>query len=229
MGNYISCTLTIQTGGKHSIPSCEAKVILPNGVIRKIEGPFLTKAAEIMFEIPNHFLVNSKSLRIGSRFSALNADEDLEMGNVYVLFPMKRVNSVVTASDMGSLLLIATTTAAANHHGNKVRTSASGGGGNNKVRVSPESIIVPPAADDDNDKDEEFIEDQDSWVVMIRNIKRDSSTNEKQSTGDHDQIPRLSLEDIDDIILADLQHRRSVGRSRKPSLSTITEEPVLSR
>ncbi|XP_026380699.1 uncharacterized protein LOC113275421 [Papaver somniferum] len=222
MGNHVSCTLTVQTGGKHSIPSNEATVILPKGVIRKIEGPFLTKAAEIMFEIPNHFLVNSKSLRIGSRFSALNADEDLEMGNVYVLFPMKRVNSVVTASDMGSLLLLATTTAAA---GNKGRTSASGGG-NNKVRVSPESIIVPPSvADDDDDKDEEFIEDQDSWVVMIRNIKRDNS--KKQS--DHDQIPRLSLEDIDDIILADLQHRRSVGRSRKPSLSTITEEPVFSR
>ncbi|KAI3848927.1 hypothetical protein MKW98_014461 [Papaver atlanticum] len=227
MGNYVSCTLTVQTGGKHSTPSNEATVILPKGVIRKIEGPFLTKAAEIMFEIPNHFLVNSKSLRIGSRFSALNADEDLEMGNVYVLFPMKRVNSVVTASDMGSLLLLATTTAAA-HHGSKGRTSASGGG-NNKVRVSPESIIVPPSVVvDDDDKDDEFVEDQDSWVVMIRNIKRDNSADKKQS-GDHDQIPRLSLEDIDDIILADLQHRRSVGRSRKPSLSTITEEPVLSR
>ncbi|KAI3843771.1 hypothetical protein MKW92_040390 [Papaver armeniacum] len=226
MGNYVSCTLTVQTGGKHSTPSNEATVILPKGVIRKIEGPFLTKAAEIMFEMPNHFLVNSKSLRIGSRFSALNADEDLEMGNVYVLFPMKRVNSVVTASDMGSLLLLATTTTA----GNKGRTSASGGG-NNKVRVSPESIIVPPSvAAADDDKDEEFVEDQDSWVVMIRNIKRDATSIDKKQSGDHhDQIPRLSLEDIDDIILADLQHRRSVGRSRKPSLSTITEEPVLSR
>ncbi|GAA0159459.1 hypothetical protein LIER_16228 [Lithospermum erythrorhizon] len=60
-----------------------------------------------MFESPNFFLANAKSLQIGCRFSALNADEYLQMGNVYVMFPMKRLNSLVTASDMGGLFLAA--------------------------------------------------------------------------------------------------------------------------
>ncbi|OVA14238.1 Protein of unknown function DUF4228 [Macleaya cordata] len=204
MGNYISCTLSISHTGKHST-NC-AKVILPNGVIRQFEGPFLTKAAEIMFEIPNHFLVNSRSLHIGRRFSALNADEDLEMGNVYVMFPMRRVNSVVTAGDMGALMVTANSAA------NKLLTSASGNG---KVRVLPESSV-----------------DEDSWVAM--NLTEDhlggSNKNWKiKETSDELVLPRLSLDDIDDFLAPDFQHRISMCRSRKPLLETITEEPVLSR
>ncbi|CAA2996580.1 Hypothetical predicted protein [Olea europaea subsp. europaea] len=102
MGNYISCTLS-SPAGKHS--GRAVKVIFPGGEIRKFYEP--TKAAELMLESPNSFLVNTKSLQIGRRFSALNADEDLEMANVYVIFPMKRLNTSVTASDMGALFLTA--------------------------------------------------------------------------------------------------------------------------
>ncbi|KAJ8558360.1 hypothetical protein K7X08_005126 [Anisodus acutangulus] len=65
------------------------------------------KAAELMLETPNFFIVNSRSLHIGRRFFALNADEDLEMANVYVMFSMKRLNSLVTAADLGALFLTA--------------------------------------------------------------------------------------------------------------------------
>ncbi|XP_042502292.1 uncharacterized protein LOC122079684 [Macadamia integrifolia] len=102
MGNYISCTLSTIPGNKHSR---WAKVILPSGEIRQFDGPI--NAAELMFDNPNHFLVTSRSLQIGRRFSALNADEELEMGNVYVLFPMKRLNSFITAVDVGGLLMTA--------------------------------------------------------------------------------------------------------------------------
>ncbi|KAL6007411.1 hypothetical protein ACLOJK_032908 [Asimina triloba] len=85
--------------------SKRAKVIFPDGEIRQIDQP--VKAAELMLEMPTHFLVNSKSLHIGRRFSALAADEDLEMGNVYIMFPMRRVNSVVAPADMGALFLAA--------------------------------------------------------------------------------------------------------------------------
>lgn len=102
MGNYISCTLSGPGGNKESRG---IKVIFPCGEIRHFYEPI--KAAEIMMETPNFFLVNTRSLHIGRRFSALNADEDLEMGNVYVMFPMKRVNSFVSAGDMGALLLTA--------------------------------------------------------------------------------------------------------------------------
>ncbi|KAK9115420.1 hypothetical protein Syun_022217 [Stephania yunnanensis] len=78
-----------------------------------------------MLENPNYFLVNAQSLQIGRRFSALNADEDLEMGNVYVMFLMKKLNSVVTAADMGALFIVASSAA----------KRASGG----RMRVLPES------------------------------------------------------------------------------------------
>ncbi|KAL2531637.1 hypothetical protein Adt_04988 [Abeliophyllum distichum] len=106
MGNYISCTLSSPVG-KHS--SRAAKVIFPAGEIRQFYEPI--KAAELMLETPNYFLVNTKSLQIGRRFSALNADEDLEMASVYVFFSMKRVNTLVTASDMGALFLTANSVA----------------------------------------------------------------------------------------------------------------------
>ncbi|KAK9266080.1 hypothetical protein L1049_021426 [Liquidambar formosana] len=133
MGNYVSCTLSAPTG-RH----CKAaKVIFPGGEIQQFDKP--VKAAELMLESPNFFLVNSRSLQIGRRFSALNADEDLEMANVYVMFPMKRVNSMVTAGDMGALFLAA----------NSAAKRGSGG----KVRILPESVngaqIMPaPAVDD---------------------------------------------------------------------------------
>ncbi|GMN28266.1 hypothetical protein TIFTF001_001989 [Ficus carica] len=90
-------------GGKQ--PCRAAKVIFPGGEVRRFDEP--VKAAELMLESPNFFVVNSRSLQMGRRFSALNADEDLEMANVYVMFPMQRVNSLVTAADMGALFLVA--------------------------------------------------------------------------------------------------------------------------
>lgn len=102
MGNYVSCTLSGPRVNKHSKAT---KVIFPTGEVRQLYET--VKAAELMLESPNFFLVNAKSLQMGRRFNALNADEDLEMANVYVLFPMKRVNSMVTAADMGALYLTA--------------------------------------------------------------------------------------------------------------------------
>lgn len=102
MGNYASCALAGAGTGKFSRT---IKVVLPGGEIRTLKEP--VKAAELMLETPNSFLVSARSLQIGRRFAALNADEDLEIGGVYVFFPMKRLNSVVGASDMGVLFLAA--------------------------------------------------------------------------------------------------------------------------
>ncbi|KAI8534513.1 hypothetical protein RHMOL_Rhmol10G0095800 [Rhododendron molle] len=100
MGNYISCGLSTPQS-KHSA----ATVIYPTGEIKQFHET--TNAAEVMMEAPNFFLVNAKSLQIGRRFSALGADEDLELSAAYVMFPMKRLGSVVTAADMGALFLTA--------------------------------------------------------------------------------------------------------------------------
>ncbi|WVZ13407.1 hypothetical protein V8G54_010973 [Vigna mungo] len=119
MGNYISCTLST-AGSKHWRG---IKVIFPSGEIEEFEEG--VKAAELMLEMPSFFVVNTRSLQIGRRFCALNADEELESGNVYVMHPMKRLNSVVRASDMGALLLTAK------------RVTA-------KVRVVPEKQVEEP-------------------------------------------------------------------------------------
>ncbi|KAI3747792.1 hypothetical protein L6452_10447 [Arctium lappa] len=118
MGNYVSCTLT-----KHSKGT---KVIYLTGEIRRVQQPI--KAAELMLESPNTFLVNSKSLRIGARFSAVNADEDLEIASVYVMFPMNRLNTVVATADLGALYLAA----------------KSGGKKIGSVRILPENAPTPP-------------------------------------------------------------------------------------
>ncbi|CAN0871407.1 hypothetical protein LINGRAHAP2_LOCUS9832 [Linum grandiflorum] len=105
MGNYVSCTLStpLIKSGK------AARVVFPGGEVRQFRSP--VKAAEIMFDCPNFFLANSQSLHIGRRFSPLPADEELELGNVYLLFPMKRSTSVVTAADMAAFFLAANSAA----------------------------------------------------------------------------------------------------------------------
>lgn len=102
------------------------RVVLPGGEIRQFRE--LVKAAELMLECPNFFLANSNSLHIGRRFSALGADEELEFGNVYIMFPMKRVNSVVSAADLAAFFM------AANSVGKRIH-----GGSSGENRVSPES------------------------------------------------------------------------------------------
>ncbi|XP_028785528.1 uncharacterized protein LOC114752781 [Neltuma alba] len=119
MGNYVSCTLS--TPGSKNLRAI--KVIFPGGEIKELRAPI--RAAELMLEKPNFFVVNARALQIGRRFSALSADEELEFSNVYVMFPMKRLNSKVTGADMGSLLLTA----------NAAVKKVSGG----KARVLPES------------------------------------------------------------------------------------------
>lgn len=124
MGNYISCTLSNPQVFKNSSKS--TKVVLPTGEIRKIQQR--TKVAELMMEAPNFFIVNTKSLKIGKRFCPLNADDEFETANVYVMFPMHKKNSMVTAGDMGALFVTA----------NSVLKRASSKAKGN-IRILPES------------------------------------------------------------------------------------------
>ncbi|EPS62024.1 hypothetical protein M569_12770, partial [Genlisea aurea] len=77
-------------------------VVLPGGELRQFREA--VKAAELMLESPNCFLVDSRSLNVGRRFSPLAADEDLEFGRVYVMLPMKRVHSVAAPEDVAVLI-----------------------------------------------------------------------------------------------------------------------------
>lgn len=96
MGNFISCGTSPRV-----MSSRPTMVIFQNGKIYKFNEPII--AAELMLESPNCFLVNSSSLIVGRRFSALSADEELELGNIYIMFPMKKVNSIITTKDIISV------------------------------------------------------------------------------------------------------------------------------
>ncbi|KAL8157527.1 uncharacterized protein LOC141714116 [Apium graveolens] len=115
MGNHASlCSSRISATSKAS------KVIFPGGEVRQFRRP--VKAAELMLESPGSFLANTKALNVGRRFTALSADEDLEFGNIYIVFPMKRLKSVVKGDDLDVLFMVANPTATTN-----------------KVRVLPDS------------------------------------------------------------------------------------------
>ncbi|KAF5745218.1 hypothetical protein HS088_TW07G00801 [Tripterygium wilfordii] len=122
MGNYVSCALA----GPLMKTNKAARVIFPTGEVRQFRE--LVKAAELMLECPNFFLANSQSLNIGRRFSPLSADEELELGNVYLMFPMKRVSSVVTAADMAVYFMVANS-AAKRISGGKLKVLPESGGG----------------------------------------------------------------------------------------------------
>ncbi|CAK7326687.1 unnamed protein product [Dovyalis caffra] len=132
MGNYISCTLATPL-----IKSSKAaRVVFPTGEVRQFREP--VKAAELMLECPNFFLANAQSLHIGRRFSALIADEELEFGNVYLMFPMKRVSSIVTAADMAVFFMAANSAAKRISGGNNHRVLPESGADQN-VQESPKA------------------------------------------------------------------------------------------
>ncbi|XP_076904226.1 uncharacterized protein LOC143559586 [Bidens hawaiensis] len=104
MGNYITACTLLPFSPKIKTPKA-ARVIFPSGEIRQFQNS--VKAADIMLDCPNFFLVNSQSLNPNRRFVPLSADQDLESGNVYIMFPVRRVNSMVTPGDMAVVWLSA--------------------------------------------------------------------------------------------------------------------------
>lgn len=137
MGNYISCTFV--PPWKKNTKATTARVVFPAGEVKQYRE--LVKAAELMLECPNHFLANSQSLCIGHRFSPLGADEELELGNVYLFFPMRRVHSVVTAADVAAIFVVANL-AANKRLPRKARVLPEKGGiGESEVQAAEESCI----------------------------------------------------------------------------------------
>lgn len=196
MGNYISCALVGSMAARQS--SRGVKVIFPDGEIHHFYQPI--KAAEVMLETPGFFLSNINSLHMGRRFSALNADEDLEMGNAYVMFPMKKVSSLVTAADMGALFLTANSAAAK-------RPSLSLG----LVRVLPEFDHGRPLLQ---------LTDKEEMAAVLA---------QPTTTQPPSSVPKLNLDDIEEFATPEFKHRLIMCRSKKPVLETIAEEPFYNR
>lgn len=127
-----------------------ARVIFPTGEVKQYkQNPQPVKAAELMFECPGFFIVSSNSLHIGRRFSALGADEEIESGGVYIMFPMRRLNSIITAADM-AVFFIAANSAAKRIKGGRIFAAAAaedkeevaavGGGDDDGPRLSLDEV-----------------------------------------------------------------------------------------
>ncbi|KAG0461272.1 hypothetical protein HPP92_021199 [Vanilla planifolia] len=141
------------------------KVILPGGDVRRL-GAASATAAELMLDHPGYFLVHSSAMLINRRLFALSADEELELGAIYAMFPMDRLGSPATTADIGRLLLL----------------SSGKEGCGEAIRPNP-AVPAP-------------------------------------ETGS-------KLEEVDDhILIADFRYKKSLCRSRRPALETITEEAM---
>lgn len=173
------------------------RVVFPNGEIRQFSEP--TKAAELMLECPNYFLANSQSLHIGRRFSALSADEELEFGNIYIMFPMKRVTSIVTAADVAILFMAANTAS---------------------KRISIGKIVnVSPGRSNMNNG--EGIPEMRARSTADKNAEEKKNGVEEES---ENKVEGIEFDGLDQF-----KYRLSVCRSRKPMLETISEDLVYSK
>ncbi|KAD4983095.1 hypothetical protein E3N88_19766 [Mikania micrantha] len=133
MGNHASaaaCRFSIAPIMKINKAS---RVIFPSGEIRRFRVS--VKAAEIMLDCPGFFLVNSRTLnKINRHFSPLSADEDLLPGNVYAMFPMRRMNSIVTPADMAVLWMA----------GKRISKRMPADEGELKVVEQPRTVVEAP-------------------------------------------------------------------------------------
>ncbi|GLJ16445.1 hypothetical protein SUGI_0279840 [Cryptomeria japonica] len=93
MGSYLSCASSI-------LPSDTVKVVLVDGSVKEFERG--AKVAEVMLENPHHFVCNRNCLEVGRRIEPLSADYDLQVKERYVVFPISKLRSALSPSDMVS-------------------------------------------------------------------------------------------------------------------------------
>lgn len=184
MGNYISCA-------SDSVPSNTVKVLSWNGTVQELQRRI--KAAELMFDNPQHFVCHANGLQIGRRINPLSADEELDLGYLYFLLPMAKLHSVLSGTDMASLAFKANSAV-------KPASRRSSG-----ARVLPAfgDLLMRPLPPEMK-RDDDDLED-----VLTR---------EKEFA-----VPKLNLEDDPELLTALAQLTLNAGKCWKPKLETINE------
>ncbi|GLJ44732.1 hypothetical protein SUGI_0940590 [Cryptomeria japonica] len=81
-----------------------ANLILMDGRIEVFSEPL--KCKEILQQYPGHFICSSDGLYIGRKIcDVLEEDDQLQVGQLYFLLPIQKLEYVLTDSDMAALLL----------------------------------------------------------------------------------------------------------------------------
>eukprot|EP01018_Ginkgo_biloba_P032372 Gb_29302 [translate_table: standard] len=97
--------MCISSNAKY-VSSPTAKLILMDGSIRELAQP--VKIQRILEETPGgneNFICSSDGLYVGQRISQLPPEQEIEVGQLYFLLPRRKLQFVLSDSDMASLLL----------------------------------------------------------------------------------------------------------------------------
>ncbi|KAK4849465.1 hypothetical protein QYF36_025100 [Acer negundo] len=97
MGNYTSSCFSL-----HSRSHKTTKIIDSNGHQRQVNVSI--KAAEIMIEEPGYVICPVDELLRTHRVSPMKADDGLQAGKVYILFPVVRVNGKVKEEEIATIM-----------------------------------------------------------------------------------------------------------------------------
>ncbi|KAH9314755.1 hypothetical protein KI387_023382, partial [Taxus chinensis] len=96
MGNCVS------TSSSNTQFMQTAKIIFFDGGLKEFSKPI--KAEEIIVQNPGYFLCHWDSLHIGKFMAAVNSKEDLELGELYFVLPLSKLQYVLSASDMAAMV-----------------------------------------------------------------------------------------------------------------------------
>nr|ABK24220.1 unknown [Picea sitchensis] len=98
MGSCVSSNAT-----SSSVPAATAKLILTDGSIQEVSEEL--RSQEILRGYPGHFICNSDGFYAGQNISQVLGDDDqMQIGQLYFLLPQRKLQFVLTVSDMASLL-----------------------------------------------------------------------------------------------------------------------------
>lgn len=94
MGSSISISSAIE---------CQtARIIFSDGTLNEFGKN--VKAEKIIVQNPGHFLCDSDTLFVDRYMVAVDSDEELKMGQLYFLLPLRKLHYVLSVSDMAMML-----------------------------------------------------------------------------------------------------------------------------
>lgn len=96
MGTHLSC----MSPGAHLLPTIKV-LHSDDGRISELREP--VRVAELMFEHPNQFVCHSNALHNRHRISPLSADDELRMGQFYMLLPMRKLHGHFSEEEVAFL------------------------------------------------------------------------------------------------------------------------------
>ncbi|GLJ04745.1 hypothetical protein SUGI_0002500 [Cryptomeria japonica] len=90
-----------------------AKVISPDGKVKEFIEPI--RAEEILVQYPGHFICHSDCVDVGKFMAPLDAEAELELGEVYFVLPLRKLQFAVSMSDMAAMLFAANSAMKSKH------------------------------------------------------------------------------------------------------------------